>query len=149
MELDKRALDRYITREPDWYDEDEDIGLICQSCGRDLPRHADGKREEVRIRHCSGEPKLITAKYGDGCYDEQLLSIIGEEHRGEEYQIAYPPDCGTKEGSCHADFDGDIDPKKIEEYRHEPHFYVEDVWGYQLFEIRTCECGHQNEEPVI
>jgi hypothetical protein len=33
MELDKAALDRWITREPDWEEDDADF-VVCDSCGK-------------------------------------------------------------------------------------------------------------------
>lgn len=144
MELDKRALDRYITREPEWYDE-EPIALKCAKCGRFLKQEPDGKREFVSIRHCDGQPHVLTGQK----HDEAVLRIIGEEHRDDEFTIAYPPACGSKTASQHTVWDGEISESEIDEYKHEPHFFVEDVWGYLLYEIRTCVCGHINEEPML
>lgn len=144
MSLDKRALDRYITREPDWGDE-EDIPFYCAKCGEELPVEPDGKREVVSIRHCDGQPHVLSGQK----HDEAVLAIIGEEHRDDEFTIVYPPACGGKTVTRESHWDAEISEDQIDEYTHEPHFFVEDVWGYQVFDIRTCECGHINEEPSL
>jgi hypothetical protein len=142
MELDRRALDRYLTREPDWYDYEPPV-YKCSECGRFLKQEPDGKREAVAVRHCDGKPHVIECEH-----DESVLQIIGEEHRGEKFKVAYTAACGGMEASSHLTYDGEISPDQVEAYTHDPHWFVDDVWGYQIFEIRTCVCGHYNEEPV-
>lgn len=148
MSLDRAALDRYITREPYWMEEEERPARHCTKCGRFLKDEPEGGRSWVQISRCNGEAKVLTCHYGENSSDEGILQILGEEYRGKEYKLAYPPECGTKEGSIHADFDGDIRPEDAPSYKHDPHFFVEDPWCYQETEIRTCVCGHINEEAV-
>lgn len=35
MDFNKQALDRWITREPDWYEEDGPVYASCDYCGMD------------------------------------------------------------------------------------------------------------------
>lgn len=143
--MDRAALDRYITRGP--YDDcgGEPVTYTCSGCGRVLKHEPDGVREWVVLRRCDGKPKVIECVYGAVPSDEGILQIIGEGHRGESYRLGYAPACGTKAGSRDQSYDGEIDPDKASEWRHEPHWFVE-PYGYQAAEIRVCAgCGTVNE----
>ena len=140
--LDTRALDRYLTREPPEPPEYE--LLRCASCGRFLSTEADATREFVTLHRCDGEAHVI-----EQTHDEAVLAIIGEEHRGETYTMAYPPACGGKTAS-HEQQGSDafeIKPDEAEEYRHAPHFFA-DPWGGYQAAVRVCVCGCANEDPL-
>lgn len=136
------SLDRWITREPDYYGADERELLRCSTCGVYLPDAPDHTVEWVVLSHCDGQPKVIECEH-----DEQTLAIIGDEHRGRKFKVAYPAACGSMAGSRHATHDGEVSPDDLEKWRHDPHFYVDD-WGYQQVAVRFCARGHVNEEVL-
>lgn len=145
--MDERALDRYLTREPDYFRDGEPAALKCSGCGKFLREQEDGIREWVNVERCSGEPSVIECTYGDAASDEQILAIIGEEHRGKTYRVAFSAACGSMKGSGHATYDGEVSPDKVEEWKHDSHFFVPE-WGYQQVAVRVCKCGHVNEEAL-
>lgn len=145
--MDRRAaaaLDRYLTRSP--YDDcDEPVQPKCCVCGVFLPAEPSYKVEADAVRHCDGQPLVFEEEQ----QDDAVLAIIGEEHRGEKYTLAYAPACGTKEGgpgNCGGD-QSEIHPDEADEWKHEPHTFP-DPWGSGTTLVWICSRGHKTEEPL-
>lgn len=147
--MDRQAaasLDRWITRDPP-YDDGERPLLKCSGCGRFLVEKPLGTRDWVIVEHCNGQPHVVENIYGSLAGDEAILAIIGGEHRGETYRVAFPPACGSMKGSTHMTHDGEISPEDAAKWEHAAHWFVPD-WGDQQVALRYCWCGQLNEEVL-
>jgi hypothetical protein len=137
------SLDRYLTTEPSWYDQDEPPTYRC-SCGRFLAAKPTYVREWVQLNRCDGKPSVVTCQYDDGSHEE-ILAVIGEAHRATSYDLAYSPECGTKHGDHYGGYSEEISVDKAAEWTHAPHQFV-GPFGHVQAATRVCGCGHANEE---
>lgn len=141
-------LDAYLTREPVYLWPPDPETRHCVFCGCFLKQSPDATRDFTALEFCSGNPQVIT-----GCkHDESVLMIIGEEHRDDEFTVAYSPACGGKEAPedhLPHGYPEEIRPEDAPSYEHEPHF-MESSHGSPTGYLRICtRCGCTNEEVVL
>lgn len=103
--LDKGALDRWLTREPE-PDDDHDE-LECPHCEARLPRQAERATVKLELLLCEG-PVTVDREYSD---DE--LRICGEHLRGQTYPVKLDAPCGNDE---------EHEPHEIEMYSERTEF---------------------------
>lgn len=102
----------------------------CEVCGSFLRFQSDEEIQWEECINCDGKARKHTHVYGEYEQDEGILAIIGEEFRGQKYDIYYYP-CGIE---------GNGNP-------HEPH---KEILAVGVTEKRKCRnCGYVNERSVM
>lgn len=89
--IDRARLDAWITREPDWFD-DEPPALKCRQCGAFLRREPERTEHWEDAVDCDGSETLVVMEYSDS-----MVAILGEEFRGKTYTESVSP-CGIEVG---------------------------------------------------
>lgn len=140
------ALDRHLTRDPFDTGDADQREYVCR-CGKPLSSDPSFLLETTKLVPCSGKVSGFECRYDDGTH-EAILRILGEEHRGESYTVAYSAECGTQKGDRYGSEETEINPLFSEEWTHAPHFFVEPDGASQI-EVRVCsDCDHHNAEII-